>query len=280
MGALLVPSPSEGQEVVVRYPLKVVEVDLSMGRVAAPLPFGEVFLLKVPVPEGASEIALDVRTVTIINGRTTTTSTMPAQTHLTRADWGPRSAVVFQVPPLRPKEDYRFALTVSRTESLGVQAGRLKKGEARVTGRTATTFADYVTTDAGLLVASRTRYMGALTSLHFYTVPINVREDFSVGQLFTEPRKALSVFLGITPLELYTEAKVDKLYPVGSPVIGLGLRVYRNARIGAGVMFFEQPDGNPIVESSVDKRDLFFTFGFDVSYGAVLGPIAGLLGAS
>lgn len=260
-----------------QYPRPVMEFDPGTMQVKGALPFGELFLFKVAVPDGVVGIRVDVGKPVFSHGTRSLGDSMALATIDVKAGLLRPPAVSFPVPPLEPREVYDFKITYYTAGQAGQATGPLEPATLRITGRTETTFASHLTTDLGVLGALRTGYVGAVTTLHVYAVPINKREALALGGP-SDFAKRISAFVGLTPLEIASDAPVHKLYGLGSPVAGVGFRVTRSIRAGTGVMFFEQTDANPLVTERVAKRDTFVMVTIDVDYKSILGPIGALLG--
>ena len=87
----------------------------------------------------------------------------------------------------------------------------------------------------------------------------------------------MSVFAGLSPLRITSDAPVNAPLAIGTPVAGIGLRQipYLGAfRINGGVMFFDQEDANPLVTTQRHKRDAFISFTADIELKDFLGPLA------
>jgi hypothetical protein len=87
----------------------------------------------------------------------------------------------------------------------------------------------------------------------------------------------VSVFGGLSPLRITSDAPESSPLAIGSPVVGIGVRQlpYLGAfRVNAGVIFYDQKDANPLVSTLRHKRDAFVSLTADIELKDFLGPVA------
>lgn len=280
---LLVPITVHGQvaDPNAQYPRSVREFDPATDQVKDALPFDEPFLLKVPVPEGVDSIRVDLGTPLFLPAGIRALDPDDSAFVRTKAvEDGilEPPALTFLIPPLAPRENYDFKITYYGQRGIGMLAKVPSSVERRITGRTATSFTSHFVTDIGMIYAFEPGYWGAATTLHAFLAPINKKAPVSFTGL-SDFRKSTSAFVGLTSVEIASEADVDKLYGIGSPIMGLSVRLTRSVHVGAGVMFFEQTNANPLIDDKVGKRGSFMMLTVDLDYKSILGPLAALLGA-
>lgn len=142
-------------------------------------------------------------------------------------------------------------------------------------------FTDRFDADIGVLRSDRLGYWGAMTSSHFYLVPVNRNECTSHYRGSDHLLKRVSIFAGISLFEISSREDVDHLWSTGSPVVGVGvsrLGLPVPLRINAGVIWLRQDDANPLVTRSRTKRDAFISATFDVELQSFITPLAVLAG--
>lgn len=255
------------------HPLKVVEFDPATDRMTAALPFGERFLLKLPVPDGVVAVA-------VAYGETTKVGVLLVDLPVVDVGTGPLETgnVSFEIPPLDPRKEYRFNVTYrdSVTVPGSLTVKRARESVREVTGKASASGIDHLVTDLGFLRTNRASYWGAVTSVHVYGVPINKSESLSFSDLAFFRR--VSGLVGLSIVEFDSDADVEKFFPAGSPVLGMGVRINRVIRVSTGFMFFRQTDPNPLVDKKYTKADHFVSLSLDVDYKALLGPVGAVLG--
>ncbi len=92
--------------------------------------------------------------------------------------------------------------------------------------------------------------------------------------------KRVSVFAGLSPLRISSDAPVTSPFAIGVPVVGIGVRElpYLGAfRVNGGVMFFDQKDANPLVSMLRHERDVFLSFTADFELTDFLGLLAAFI---
>lgn len=170
-----------------------------------------------------------------------------------------------------------------------------------VNARARATLASHFQTDIGIsLPIGRAETMSLVTGARFYFVPQVTGGDLldpSVPQgMWSQLARRASLFASISVFDLYSgsDASVKKLGPLGAPSVGVSLhgflywgnmnsspflqRFIQPLHLNAGVMFFQQEDANPIVDTERRKWDYFISISADVSFKQVLGPIGKLFG--
>jgi hypothetical protein len=134
--------------------------------------------------------------------------------------------------------------------------------------------------DIGVMYASRADYWGVVTNAHIHAVPVNRnRSSVSLTPLQQFAQRA-SIFVGLAVQPISSGAEVKDLYPVGSPVVGVGYRGLFGVdqlRLNGGVMFFKQEDANPLVTRDHTKRDAFVSATVDFSVQSIFGPLLALI---
>jgi hypothetical protein len=183
-------------------------------------------------------------------------------------------------------------LTGTIRESTAAATSSRAADTVNIQGDAPSRFQDHFHADFGLMRSFHAQYVGVTSNAHFYLAPINPNEDLTdleddVWQNFT---KRVSVFAGLALQELSSEADVDALFKVGSPVAGIGVRGFlywpgmsprlrpllQPLRLNTGVVWFEQDDANPLIDEKIRKRDWFISITGDIELKNILGPFDAL----
>ena len=256
----------------VAYP--VIELDVSSRLAKDTLPFHKPFVIKVPLEAGQSLSTVSCRQSTDGGPQAVSCETLGS------SPLDDESALV-KVEPLHPNRTFELDLSITTPAGFG-------RAEATRTvsfaGRTPTTpFTSHFDGDVGLIRTHRAEYVGLVTAVHFYVDPINEEAGVAHGQL----ERQLSLMLGLSIVELDTDAPVTKQFAAGNPVVGIGWRripvirrlpPLRDLRVTVGLMFFKQKDANPLVDTTHQKRDWFVGASIDLEYQSVLSPVLSAFG--
>ncbi|HET7463859.1 MAG TPA: hypothetical protein VFJ82_21565 [Longimicrobium sp.] len=167
-----------------------------------------------------------------------------------------------------------------------------------VRGQTPTDYKQRFDNDIGLVRSERFQYVGFVSNLHYYFVPINKNEDLADPNLSHSQQflRRFSLMAGLSLARVSSNANVDNVFGIGTPMVGVGLRgplywpsvtpksdqfrsFFQPMRLNAGIIWFKQKDANPLVAEMHTKRDFFVSVTADVGLKTVLGPFAGFFGS-
>lgn len=284
IATLLSPVRAEAQGSPRAIPL--VNIEKGTLEIATPLPFDVPFHLRVPLVATVDSVRLTIAEaggVTPVHvARMVTTSSFFA------------AHAVFRVPRLEPNRrfDIRVELCGSDTTGSGTPHSWCAAGKTMTSGGKAYTdiiavvasttagWSTHFDTDVGVFRSAEAEYWGAAYNMNVYARPINKNEVLdrtgTTNQLF----KRTSLTVGLSLFEFRSGAVVQPFWTVGSPKVGLSLRVLGPMRIGAGFVFFRQEDPNPLVTRTTSRRDGFLSLDADIEVRSVLGPLAAIFGSS
>lgn len=285
-----------------------VNADLAARRFKEPVPFNIGFTLLVPFPEMTGGFRLDSMTLHRgLPGEVDGQLGIAAPIRVGVAS--PAKASVkgggaeFDIGPLRPNERQFFDFTLygTRVDTIPIPVAGApvppltipmridtvpardtvvaEKRLVRISARPKKDISNHFDADLAVVGSSRAEYIGVGTNVHGYAMPINRAECTSQYRGWDHLFKRVSLFAGVSVVELDSEADVSHLYASGTPMFGLGfnrLPYLGPLRVNAGVILLRQQDANPLVSDTHDVWDPFLAASFDVELKNLLAPLAAL----
>ncbi len=262
-----------------------VAVDLASGTFSQKLPFDESFFIRIPLPERTDSIQFSYGEALLNDdGDYDFVVANNSPGSIVPNPFFPAKEVSVEIEPLKPKRQYLFRFIAYRTtidSTLAPPVRTVTSGTMDVIGRTETSISNRLQTDFGVARSREAGYWGVVSNAHFYFVPVNKNADACVRQTpLMYLAKRISIFGGLSVLKIASEAEVEHLFGIGTPVVGIGARdlpYLGPIRLNAGVIWFEQDDANPLVTERVRKHDLFLSVTSDIELKGLLGPLFSII---
>lgn len=167
-----------------------------------------------------------------------------------------------------------------------------------IRGQTPTDYKSRFDNDIGVIRSGRFQYVGAVSDIHYYLVPINKNEDLADPNLSSSEQllRRISLMGGLSVARLSSKADVSNVFGIGTPALGFGFRgplywphfqiggerlrgFFQPMRLTGGFVWVKQKDANPLVTDMHTKRDWFIGLTADVDLKSVLGPFSGFFGS-
>jgi len=131
----------------------------------------------------------------------------------------------------------------------------------------------YINLDLGLLYATELNDVFALQTANFHLVPVNRTAEFKDFKHWDNLWKRVCFQIGISQRLGPSDKSFHNflLGDLGTPYMGIGVRLHRYIRFSGGVIVYQEDSNNPIVTDKITKGSLSFTLTINSGLSAALG---------
>jgi hypothetical protein len=166
-------------------------------------------------------------------------------------------------------------------EIVKAEATQVEIVDGSTTGNFATTQANYISADAGLLFAPQLSKGLSYVGMNFYFRPVNKDADLSQFGSFSR-RFAMTLGLTVQSVADGGDGTIQTrkdLFGSQSLVLGGGLRVTNSLRVAAGAVIFQKKDRDPLISKFSTGATYYFSLSFDLNVAkAFQGGFSSLFG--
>jgi hypothetical protein len=166
-------------------------------------------------------------------------------------------------------------------EIVKAEASQVEIVDGSTTGNFATTQANYISADAGLLFAPQLSKGLSYVGMNFYFRPVNKDADLSQFGSFSR-RFAMTLGLTVQSVADGGDGTIQTrkdLFGSQSLLLGGGLRVTNSFRVAAGAVIFQKKDRDPLISKFSTGATYYFSLSFDLNVAkAFHGGFSSLFG--
>lgn len=135
----------------------------------------------------------------------------------------------------------------------------------------------YINMDIGGLFATDINDAFILETINFHFSPVNRDALFSdIKGFWDNVGKRTSFQIGLAQRIGPTDARYENYLAgsLGTPYLGIGVRLSRILRVSGGVIFYQQANVNPLIDDKTTKGSFAFTITINSALSKALGELA------
>ena len=114
-------------------------------------------------------------------------------------------------------------------------------------------------------------------SVNIHLTPVNRKANFSDYKGWDCVLKRVSIMLGIAQRIGNYDDNFGTVTNIGSPFVGMGVRLNRMIRFNSGVLFYQDQNSNPLITKKISKGTYFVSASLDIKLKDAFTFIGNLL---